>query len=221
MIGHLLLAAALLASPAQSANALAGPANPQGQTVPCELHIWPSGSFRLGIGSSHPWSASEDIRIHTRSEMSTIAPPGALTPDAQLATLGAMEPATLFGMPGALVVMHPEPLARAEAASRTTRHSASQSSCYAELILNDLFLEKAPYVGRGVRMTATFLRFEGPGSRVRVQLTTIAYGSMPVSSQHTIESDGELNSLITQALRESVLRFAGYVQRAKPIAPTP
>jgi hypothetical protein len=221
MIGRMLLAAALLASQAQSTHARPKPAHPQAQTGPCELHIWPSGSFRLAVGSSRPWTQGRDPRVHTNSEMTAITPPDALAPEAQLATLGRMEPEKLFGMPGASVVMHPEPLSHAEAASRTTRHSASRSDCYGELILNDLFLENVPLVGRGVRMMATFLRFEGPGSQVRVQLTTIAHGAMPVSGLHRIETVDELNSLITQALRESILHFAGYVQRAKPAAPAP
>ena len=118
----------------------------------------------------------------------------------------------LLGMPRARVIVHPRPLSDAEANILSARHSDSQSGCYAELILKDVFLENTLYRPRVLRIVAIFLSFEGTGSTVRRRLATTAIGKVLFPKGKLADDPEVFDAATKEAFEASVRKFAEYVQ---------
>jgi hypothetical protein len=119
-------AAALAASVAFFAAASAS-----AQQAPCELHIWP---------------AERMTSVTNKAKMAS-----ALDSPSQLDALQSLDLATMLDLePGTVIVRHEEPLVRKTMNKIKTRRSDSKAACYRELIVGDVFYQKAAIYGRSL-----------------------------------------------------------------------
>lgn len=133
-------AATLFASTAASA-----------QQAPCELHIWPAermASMTTGLLGG----GLLDAAIHGGKDASNKAQmASALDSPSQLDALQSLDlPKLLDLAPGTVIVRHEEPLVRKTMNKIKTRRSDSTATCYKELIVGDVFYQKAAIYGRSL-----------------------------------------------------------------------
>ncbi|KPF53178.1 hypothetical protein IP65_14355 [Novosphingobium sp. AAP1] len=118
----------------------------------CELHIWPAermASMTTGLLGG----GLLDAAIHgNRDATNRTLMASALDSPSQL---DALETLDLRGMlkltPGTTIVTHATPLVRKTMNSVKTRRSDSQAKCYSELVVADVFYQKAAIYGRSLR----------------------------------------------------------------------
>jgi len=162
-------AAAPVAAPAPAPAAAPTVLAPNGPADGCELHVWPaermasqtSGLFGPGLLSS---------AINGKRDSSNQAlMASALDSPSQLTALTAMD---LRGMmartPGTTIVLHETPLERHTMNKIKTRRAESTSKCYSELIVADVFFQKAMLYGRSLN-TLFMLRDFGDDQKIDKQ----------------------------------------------------
>ena len=147
------------ASTAIAQDASVAPAVEMAATAPngCELHVWPAermasqttgwlGGFGA-IGAVADMAANGGKDARNRAAMAS-----ALDSPSQLDALQSLDLIQLLDLkPGTTIIRHEEPLERKTMNKVKTRRSESPSSCYAELIVADVFYHKAPIYGRSLR----------------------------------------------------------------------
>lgn len=137
---------------AQDAPAAAAPApvNPALDTQ-CELHVWPAERFQA-MTTGLLGGGLLDAAIHAegdKSRKSQIA--SALDPDGQSAALGQTDLIAVLNLKPARIIYHAEPLNRKTINKISTRRAESASPCYSELIVADVFYQKAAIYGRSLK----------------------------------------------------------------------
>lgn len=118
----------------------------------CELHIWPAermSSMTTGLLGG----GLLDAAIHGGKDASNKAQmASALDSPSQLDALQSLDLLTLLKLkPGTTIVRHEQPLERKTMNKVKTRRSESTASCYSELIVADVFYQKAAIYGRSLR----------------------------------------------------------------------
>ncbi len=101
-----------------------------------------------------------DAAIHAdkdKSNRSQMA--SALDQQGQLDALKSLDLVGLLKLPAAALVSHPEPLDRKTINKIDTRRAESASPCYSELIVADLFYQKAAIYGRSLRALFLYRQF--------------------------------------------------------------
>jgi hypothetical protein len=132
----------------------------------CELHIWPAERMSamttgwLGGGLIEAaMNAGKDANNKTLMA-------SALDSPSQLDALQELDLRGLLKLsPGTTIVRHEEPLERKTMNKVKTRRSDSQAKCYSELIVADVFYQKAAIYGRSLR-TLFMLRDFGNDQKV-------------------------------------------------------
>lgn len=139
-----LVAAAAAATLASSASA---------QTAaPCELHIWPAERMQ-SLTTGLLGGGLLDAALHSGKDASNKAQiASALDSPSQLDALELLPLATLIELqPGTVIVRHETPLERKTMNKVKARRSESKAACYRELIVADVFYQKAAIYGRSLR----------------------------------------------------------------------
>lgn len=149
--------ASLAAANASAQDAAAPAAAPSG----CELHIWPAermSSMTTGLLGG----GLLDAALHAGKDASNKAQlASALDSPSQLDALQAMDLSTLIKLqPGTKIVRHEQPLERKTMNKVKTRRSDSQVPCYSELIVADVFYQKAAIYGRSLRTLFMLRKFD-------------------------------------------------------------
>lgn len=195
-------AAALLA-------ALAAPARAQPSGAPdaCELHVWPAPELKA-VTQGWVWNHTVDQAFDPAR--GGIERPKVLAPEAQAELLAGLDLPALLHVAPARVVVHPEPLTRAEALA-PGRQSGSASPCYSELIVRQIFYDYAPMAGKSLRSLLSFRRF-GDSPEVRSSFTTFAESGLLTFPAATAEQAQAAESELRQAYRSNVGIFAVYEQ---------
>ena len=142
----------LAAAIVTAATMISGQAAAQAPTPPCELHVWPAermNSLTTGLLGG----GLLDAALHAGKDASNKA--------LDLDTLLARQP-------GTVVVRHEQPLERKTMNKVKTRRSDSKAACYSELIVADVFYQKAAIYGRSLR-TLFMLRDFGNDDRIDVE----------------------------------------------------
>jgi hypothetical protein len=155
------LAAATLAivlAPAAAAFAQDAPA-PAAAAQPdtsCELHVWPAERFNAmttgllsGFGVVGAVADAAGNADKNKSDRTRLA--GALEPQGQLDALTSLELTNLLKAKPARIVVHPEALDRKTINKIKTRRADSAAPCYSELIVADVFYQKAAIYGRSLK----------------------------------------------------------------------
>jgi hypothetical protein len=154
---------------APAATPAAAPAVADAGTA-CELHIWPAERFTAQttgwlsgfgmLGALADSSAHADKDKGNRTEMAS-----ALDSPGQLAALQSLDLISLMKVPGAKIITHDKPLERHTMNKITTRRAESNSPCYSELIVGDIFYQKAAIYGRSLRALFMYRNF-GSGNKI-------------------------------------------------------
>ncbi|QBM75606.1 hypothetical protein E2E30_07315 [Sphingomonas sp. AAP5] len=122
------------------------------QAAPCELHIWPAermNSMTTGLLGG----GLLDAALHSGKDASNKAQmASALDSPSQLDALQSLKLTDLLNrQPGTVIVRHETPLERKTMNKVKTRRSDSTAACYSELIVADVFYQKAAIYGRSLR----------------------------------------------------------------------
>jgi hypothetical protein len=145
---------------------MAGPSVAQTAAAPCELHIWPAermNSMTTGLLGG----GLLDAAIHSGKDASNKAQlASALDSPSQLDALQSLDLNVLLARKAdTVVVRHAEPLERKTMNKVKTRRSDSTAQCYSELIVADVFYQKAAIYGRSLR-TLFMLRDFGNDQKI-------------------------------------------------------
>jgi len=154
-----------MSAPAPAATAATNPApvtsEPKHQ---CELHIWPAERFQAmttgwlsGFGVAGAVLDSAGHANGDQSRKAAIA--SALDSEGQTRALESLDLPKLLNIKSSAIVLHDAPLNRKTVNKIMTRRSESASSCYAELIVADLFYQKAAIYGRSLKTLFIFRNF--------------------------------------------------------------
>ena len=122
------------------------------QTAPCELHVWPAERMN-SVTTGLLGGGLIDAALHSGKDASNKAQmASALDSPSQLDALQTLNlNELLLRKPGTIIVRHEEPLERKTMNKIKTRRSDSQAECYSELIVADVFYQKAAIYGRSLR----------------------------------------------------------------------
>ena len=161
-VAFLALACPLAAATAQAPTAEA--------TLPaaCELHVWPAERFSA-LTTGLLGGGLLDAAGHAkgdRQRKSSIA--DALDSPSQVAALASLDLTALLRQRAATIVQHDEPLTRHTVNDIKTRRSDSKSPCYAELIVADIFYQKAAIYGRSLRTLFIYREFGDASNATRI-----------------------------------------------------
>jgi len=167
-----LLAVCASAVPARAQDGVTAPA--AGVSVPttaptqCELHVWPAERFfamttSLLGGGLLDYAVHEKKDKNNRSQMAS-----ALDSESQLDALGSLDLLGLLKLPPATIVKHEKPLDRHTMNKIKERRADSQSPCYSELIVADLFYQKAAIYGRSLRALFMLREFGAASMPTRI-----------------------------------------------------
>ncbi len=146
---------------AAEAAAVTTPAAP-----PCELHVWPAermSSMTTGLLGG----GLLDAAIHAKKDAGNRASlASALDSPSQLDALQSLDLSGLLSRhPGTVVVRHETPIERKTMNKVKARRSDSKAACYSELIVADVFYQKAAIYGRSLR-TLFMLRDFGNDDKI-------------------------------------------------------
>lgn len=140
------------ASVAAAIAAMAISSQAAAQGAPCELHIWPAERMN-SITTGLLGGGLLDAALHSGKDASNKAQMAtALDSPSQLDALQALKLTELLNRkPGTVIVRHEAPLERKTMNKIKTRRSDSKAACYSELIVADVFYQKAAIYGRSLR----------------------------------------------------------------------
>ena len=178
----------------------AAPANP------CELHVWPAERM-TSVTTGLLGGGLIDAMIHSGTDANNKASlASALDSPSQLDALQSLDLATLIKLaPGTVVVRHDQPLERKSMNKVKTRRSDSQASCYSELIVADVFYQKAAIYGRSLR---TLFMIRNFGNDQKIDFEYKAWGGnglslFPPKEGENVEAAlGELVSVFKKNFEE-------------------
>jgi len=123
----------------------------------CELHVWPSGELNsvysgwVHGGIVNGAMTGRDGYPEVRSD-----PLGAAS---QVALLDGAKPADLLGHAGYTLVVHDQPLTSREIRTTPGRLSTATAACYAELIVDDVFLQQDVFNGSYLKSSLRYRDF--------------------------------------------------------------
>jgi hypothetical protein len=118
----------------------------------CELHLWPAERMTsLTSGLLGPGLLNSAINSGKDANNKTLLA-SALDSPSQLDALQDLDLRTMLSLtPGTTIIRHETPLERKTMNKVKERRAESTSTCYSELIVADVFYQKAAIYGRSLR----------------------------------------------------------------------
>ncbi|PVX29395.1 hypothetical protein [Sphingomonas pokkalii] len=176
------------------------------QTAPCELHIWPAermNSMTTGLLGG----GLLDSALHGKKDARNKAQmASALDSPTQLDLLQSLDLKTLLSLPADIqVVRHEQPLERHSMNKVKTRRSDSKAACYSELIVADVFYQKAAIYGRSLK---TLFMVRDFGSDDKIDFEYKAWGGNglklfpPKEGEDTVAALDELGTVFKKNFEE-------------------
>lgn len=154
------LAAASLAPAAQAQTS--APAAGAG----CELHVWPAGGLNsVYLGWLH---GGINNGATTGRDGYPQVPTDPMTAAAQVSLLEEVQPHILLGLTNYRLVIHSEPLSSRAIRTSTARLSESSSTCYSELIVDDVFFQQDVFSGSDLKISFRFRDFGAASAPQRI-----------------------------------------------------
>lgn len=143
-----------------------GVAAQEATTAPCELHIWPAERM-TSVTTGLLGGGLLDAALHSGKDASNKASlASALDSPSQLDALKSLNLSELLMLaPGTVFITHDTPLERKMINKIKTRRSDSTAACYSELIVADVFYQKAAIYGRSLN-TLFMLRDFGADQKI-------------------------------------------------------
>ena len=212
-----------LAAPAPAADPTSAPADaPQAAAAPvtaeapgsapqCELHVWPAERFQA-MTTGWLGGGLLDAAIHAegdKARRSHLA--SALDSEGQLASLQKLDLVSLLQLPPSKIVTHAEALDRKTVNKIKTRRAASTAPCYSELIVTDVFYQKAAMWGRSLRTSFMLRQFPAGAAEPTIRKTTGGNGLkiFPAKAgEDTTAADAELVTIFQKNFTEAAENFA-------------
>lgn len=158
-------AAALAAAAPAVAQDTPTPAAPATDANACEIHVWPAECFTArttgwlsGFGVAGAVADSAGHASGDQGRRAVIA--SALDSESQAAALGTLDLSKSLNLKPSKIVLHNEPLDRKTVNKISTRRAESASPCYSELIVADIFYQKAAIYGRSLRALFILRKFD-------------------------------------------------------------
>ena len=208
-----------------AALAFAGPADAQDTAAPaaappaaaqCELHIWPAERFQAmttgwlsGFGAIGALADSAGHAEGDKARRSHLA--SALDPEGQLASLQELDLVGLLELKPSQIITHAEPLDRKTINKVKTRRAESNSPCYAELIVADVFYHKAAIYGRSLK-TLFMLRDFGSSTNKPAIFKTWGGNGLklfpPKEGEDVSAADAELIGTFKKNFEEAARNFS-------------
>jgi hypothetical protein len=138
----------------------AGASAAQAQEAPtaaCELHVWPSGALNsVYSGWFHGGIVNGAV---TGRDGYPDVPPDPLGAASQIALLDGARPHALIGRDGYRLVIHDQPLTSREIRTTPGRLTTDAAACYAELIVDDIFLQQDVFHGSFLKSSFRYRDF--------------------------------------------------------------
>lgn len=184
--------------------------------VACELHVWPSNGLRsVYYGWFHGGTA--DGAVTGRDGYPPI-PKDPMPTALQAELLARAGLPSLVQMPRHTLIVHPEVLDSRTIRTSTTRITPSQSPCYAELIIDDLFFQQDVISGGYLKSLLRFRNFGREAAPMRifgthVQTRLLRFPPKPDRPQDNSMAMEELRS----AFQANLIEFGAAL--AKPPKP--
>ena len=208
-----LLAATAIAitSPAYAQEATPAAAPAPTPAPSCELHVWPAERFQA-MTTGLLGGGLLDAALHAngdKARRSRLA--SALDSDGQLDALQKLDLITLLHLPPSKVITHAEALDRKTVNKIMTRRSDSTAPCYNELIVTDVFYQKAAFWGRSLRTSFMLRAFGANASTPSIKKTTGGNGLkiFPAKEgEDATAADAELVSVFQKNFTEAAQNFA-------------
>lgn len=172
----------------------------------CELHIWPAERM-ISITTGLLGGGLLDVALHagTDTNNKTLLA-SALDSPSQLDALLSLDLREELQLsPGTTYVVHEEPLERKTMNKVKTRRSDSTASCYSELIVADVFYQKAAIYGRSLKTLFMVRKF---GEDQKIDFEYKAWGGNglklfpPKEGEDTIAALDELVGVFTKNFQE-------------------
>ena len=177
----------------------------------CELHVWPAERFQA-MTTGWLGGGLLDAAIHAegdKARRSHLA--SALDSEGQLASLQKLDLVSLLRLPPSKVVTHSEALDRKTVNKIKTRRSDSTAPCYSELIVTDVFYQKAAMWGRSLRTSFMLRQFPSGAAEPTIRKTTGGNGLkiFPAKAgEDTTAADAELVTIFQKNFTEAAENFA-------------
>lgn len=188
----------------------------------CELHVWPAERFQAmttgwlsGFGVVGAIADSASHADGDKARRSHLA--SALDSEGQLTALQQLNLVQLLALRNARIVTHSEPLDRKTINKIKTRRAESASPCYAELIVADVFYQKAAIYGRSLKTLFMFRDF-GAASKDPATFKTWGGNGLKLfpadEGQDVSAADAELVDTFKRNFEEAAKNFAAKRSRA-------
>lgn len=192
--------------------AATSPAASLSQSAPqCELHVWPAERFQA-MTTGLLGGGLLDAALHAegdKARRSHLA--SALDSEGQLVALQKLDLVTLLHLPPSKIIPHAEALDRKTVNKIMTRRSDSNVACYSELIVTDVFYQKAAIWGRTLRTSFMLRDFTASPSKPLIKKTTGGNGLKIFPAKEgddTTAADAELVGVFQKNFTEAAGNFA-------------
>jgi hypothetical protein len=175
------------------------------------LHVWPAERFQA-MTTGWLGGGLLDAAVHAegdKARRSHLA--SALDSEGQLDALQKLDLVNLLRLPPSKIVTHVEALDRKTVNKILTRRSDSSSPCYSELIVTDVFYQKAAMWGRSLRTSFMFRQFPQGAQQPTIHKTMGGNGLkiFPAKEgEDTTAADAELVSVFQKNFTEAAQNFA-------------
>lgn len=125
----------------------------------CELHVWPAERFS-SMTTGLLAGGLLDAAVHAKGDRERKATlSDALDSPNQVAALQTLDLSGLLHQTPAKIIVHNDPLPRHTVNDIKTRRSDSHAACYSELIVADIFYQKAAIYGRSLKTLFIYREF--------------------------------------------------------------
>lgn len=200
-------AAFLLNSPATAAMAQDAAPAVAGE---CELHVWPSSGLRsVYYGWLH--GGIVDGAINGRKGYPPV-PRDPVPTALQIELLSTLDLPRLLKLPGYRTIVHPEPLPSRAIRAATGRLTESTSTCYAELVGDDVFFQQDAFSGRFLKSLIRFRAFETGAQPVRTFGTWTETKLVAFPPKEPAGNAAALDEL-QSAYLSNIKNFAGFLHK--------
>jgi hypothetical protein len=179
----------------------------------CELHLWPAERMNsMTSGLLGPGLLNSAINAGKDANNKTLMA-SALDSPSQLDALQDVDLRGLLGFtPGTTIIRHETPLERKTMNKVKTRRADSTSKCYSELIVADVFYQKAMIYGRSLRTLFMVRKF---GNDQKIDAEYKAWGGNGLSLFPPKEGEDAVAAL-DELVSVYKANFVEFAKNAKP-----
>ncbi len=178
----------------------------------CELHLWPAERM-TSMTSGLLGGGLIDAMLHSGTDANNkTLISSALDSPSQLDALLQIDLRKELSLtPGTTIVLHAQPLERKTMNKVKTRRSDSQATCYSELVVADVFYQKAMIYGRSLR---TLFMFRDFGTDQKIDTEYKAWGGNGLSLFPPKEGEDAIAAL-DELVTKYKLNFTEYAKNAR------